>query len=50
MGEPASHEKELVLNGHVSGITAISFSWNGFQLATGCSRGWLNVWSLQVLF
>ena len=50
MSEPSGHEMQLVLNGHVSNITALSFSLDALIIASGCSRGWLNVWSLQVRY
>lgn len=43
-------ECELVhtLKGHVTSVGALSFHPAGLFLASGCSKGWLNVWSLQV--
>ena len=38
----------VTLYGHITGITALAFSPNGMMLASGCTRGWLNIWSLSV--
>ncbi|PVD19395.1 hypothetical protein C0Q70_19883 [Pomacea canaliculata] len=53
--EDASTEKSkksrskllLTLNGHIVSLTSLSFSPNALLLASGCAKGWLNVWSLQ---
>ncbi|XP_067667414.1 probable E3 ubiquitin-protein ligase HERC1 [Haliotis asinina] len=36
-----------VLMGHLTGVTAIAFSSNGLMIASGCGKGWVNIWSLQ---
>ncbi len=36
------------LRGHVTCITSLVFSPSGLFLASGCAKGWLNIWSLQV--
>lgn len=40
----------ITLYGHITGITALAFSLNGMMLSSGCTRGWLNVWSLPVRY
>ncbi|XP_052100156.1 probable E3 ubiquitin-protein ligase HERC1 isoform X2 [Mytilus californianus] len=50
-GEYDGHEEITLspvvsLYGHITGITALSFSPNGMMLSSGCTRGWLNIWSL----
>jgi WD40 repeat protein len=34
--------------GHIVSLTHLTFSPNALMLATGCAKGWLNIWSLQV--
>uniref|UniRef100_A0A0L8HTX3 HECT-type E3 ubiquitin transferase n=1 Tax=Octopus bimaculoides TaxID=37653 RepID=A0A0L8HTX3_OCTBM len=36
-----------VFVGHISKVTSLSFSPNALMLATGCLKGWLNIWSLK---
>lgn len=36
------------LYGHMTAVTAMTFSPDGFLMASGCSRGWVNIWSLSV--
>lgn len=36
----------LILVGHVCKITCIVFSPSALMLATGCFKGWINIWSL----
>ncbi|KAK3097022.1 hypothetical protein FSP39_005665 [Pinctada imbricata] len=35
------------LYGHRTAVTCLVFSPNSLMLASGCTRGWLNVWSLM---
>ena len=37
----------LPLVGHVKGILASDFSWNGYQLATGGDDNMLRIWDLR---
>lgn len=37
----------LPLTGHVKGILASDFSWNGYQLATGGDDNMLRIWDLR---
>ena len=43
-------EGQLVMSmiGHVVSVKCIDFSPNALLLVTGCVKGWLNIWSLQV--
>jgi len=43
-------EAELVrtLKGHVTAVTSLAFSPSALLLVSGCSKGWMNVWALQV--
>lgn len=43
-----SHKLLMRLSGHHGDVTSLMFSPDGLMLATGCSSGWLNIWSLQV--
>ena len=36
------------LKGHVAAITSLAFSPNVLMLASGCAKGWFNIWALQV--
>ena len=49
--ELLSSEAELVrtLKGHVTTVTSLAFSPSALLLVSGCSKGWMNVWALQVL-
>ena len=49
--ESVSSEAELVrtLKGHVTTVTSLAFSPSALLLVSGCSKGWMNVWALQVL-
>ncbi|CAH1255597.1 HERC1 [Branchiostoma lanceolatum] len=40
-------EEVLVLKGHQTSIQHLAFHAHGMALATGCSRGVVNLWSLQ---
>lgn len=42
-------EPVRILNGHVTSISSIAFSPSALLLVTGCSKGWLNIWALQVI-
>ncbi|XP_052792637.1 probable E3 ubiquitin-protein ligase HERC1 isoform X2 [Mya arenaria] len=37
----------FTLSGHVTAISSMAFCPNSLLLATGCSKGWLKIWSLQ---
>ena len=45
---PATHSLVQTLRGHRAAITAIAFSPSALTLASGCAKGCLNIWSLQV--
>jgi len=51
VGESASSEAELMqtLKGHVTLVTSLAFSPSALLLVSGCCKGWLNIWALQVL-
>ncbi|XP_062621584.1 probable E3 ubiquitin-protein ligase HERC1 [Saccostrea cucullata] len=36
----------LTMRGHVSTVTSLAFCPSALMLASGCDRGWLNVWSI----
>lgn len=36
----------LTVQGHVSTVTSLVFCPSGLMLASGCDRGWLNIWSI----
>ena len=36
------------LKGHVTSVNALSFHPTGLFLASGCVKGWVNIWSLHV--
>ena len=36
------------LKGHVTSVNALSFHPTGLFLASGCIKGWVNIWSLHV--
>lgn len=36
----------FTLNGHLTGISALAFSPSGLLLVSGCTKGWLKIWSL----
>lgn len=36
----------FTLHGHMTEVLSIAFNPSGMLLATGCSRGWLKIWSL----
>lgn len=38
----------LTVQGHVSTVTSLVFCPSGLMLASGCDRGWLNIWSICV--
>ena len=38
----------VTFTGHIVAVTHMTFSPNALMLATGCAKGWLNIWSLQV--
>jgi len=50
VGESVSSEAELVrtLKGHVTAVTSLAFSPSALLLVSGCSKGWMNIWALQV--
>ena len=45
---PATHTLVQTLRGHRAAITALAFSTSALTLASGCAKGYLNIWSLQV--
>jgi len=49
-GEAVPSEAELVrtLKGHVTTVTSLAFSPSALLLMTGCCKGWMNIWALQV--
>ncbi|XP_048738015.2 probable E3 ubiquitin-protein ligase HERC1 isoform X3 [Ostrea edulis] len=36
----------VIIQGHVSAVTSLAFCPSALMLASGCDRGWLNVWSI----
>jgi len=43
------HSKLMVtFTGHIVSLTCLSFSPSALMLTSGCAKGWLNIWSLQV--
>jgi len=48
--DSVSSEAELVrtLKGHVTTVTSLAFSPSALLLVSGCCKGWMNVWALQV--
>jgi len=51
VSDPVSSEIELVetLKGHVTAVTSLAFSPSALLLVSGCCKGWMNVWALQVI-
>ncbi|KAK3583560.1 hypothetical protein CHS0354_026149 [Potamilus streckersoni] len=43
---PSFPKPLFVLDGHVTTVTSLAFSPNSMMLSSGCSKGWLNIWSL----
>nr|XP_022329995.1 probable E3 ubiquitin-protein ligase HERC1 isoform X2 [Crassostrea virginica] len=43
----ASMSPVLTVQGHVSTITSLVFCPSALMLASGCDRGWLNIWSIS---
>jgi len=37
------------LKGHVTSVTSLAFSPSALLLVSGCCKGWMNIWALQVL-
>ncbi|XP_021370838.1 probable E3 ubiquitin-protein ligase HERC1 isoform X1 [Mizuhopecten yessoensis] len=35
------------LHGHMTSVTSMTFSPDGLMLASGCTRGWVNIWCLS---
>lgn len=48
--EPSVLTAAVTLQGHMTAITCLSFSPNALMLTTGCTRGWVNIWSLSVSY
>jgi len=51
-GSIEESEAELLrtLKGHVAAVTSLAFSPSALLLVSGCCKGWMNVWALQVNF
>jgi len=51
-GSSEDSEAELLrtLKGHVAAVTSLAFSPSALLLVSGCCKGWMNVWALQVNF
>ena len=42
------HRLHMTLRGHHRKISCLQFSPNALMLSSGCSSGWMNIWSLNV--
>ncbi|XP_069137757.1 probable E3 ubiquitin-protein ligase HERC1 isoform X1 [Argopecten irradians] len=47
MDEVRSLKPVRTLHGHMTSVTSMTFSPDGLMLASGCTRGWVNIWSLS---
>ncbi|BFZ01051.1 hypothetical protein BsWGS_04090 [Bradybaena similaris] len=43
----ARKKADVTLCGHIAPISALAFSPDGLMMASGCAKGWLNIWSIQ---
>ncbi|KAJ8304108.1 hypothetical protein KUTeg_017691 [Tegillarca granosa] len=47
--EPSVLNPVVTLQGHMTTVTCLAFSPNALMLTSGCTRGWVNVWSLSTI-
>ena len=45
--QPSTHTAVQCLRGHRAGVTSLAFSPDALLLASGCAKGYMNVWALQ---
>ena len=46
-GQSNTYTSLHCLRGHRAGITSLAFSPNALLLASGCAKGYMNIWALQ---